>query len=79
MPRTRHGHRAAKRYVKATTAPFGGKHTGPKTAIGPTSWRNLFVKKNATKPMVGSGKGALQIASMGMGPQTLKRSGPVIF
>lgn len=75
MPRRKH----AKRYVTAPGRPFGGKHKGSKVAIGPASWRNLFVKGNATKPMVGSGKGSIQIARMGVGPQTIKRSGPVIF
>lgn len=75
MPRRKHH----KRYVKATTRAFGGPRKGSQVAIGPASWRNLFVKGNATKPMVGSGKGSLQIARMGMGPQTIKRSGPVLF
>lgn len=78
MPRRRRD-RAAKHYVKAKSAPFPGPSKGVKSAIGPYSWRSLFVKGNSTKPMVGSGKGAPQIARSGVGPQTIKRAGPVIF
>lgn len=76
--RTRPSHVKRKTYVTAQGKPFGS-HRGPKTAIGPTSWRNLPIRQKKGMPMVGSGGGGRQIAAMAPGPPTVKRSGPVIY
>lgn len=64
--------------VRSTAPPFA-KHKGPRTAIGPTSWRTLLLPGKKGGPMVGSGKGAAFVSRNGVGPQTVKRPGPVLY
>lgn len=78
--RKRPSHPVAPRatFVRGRGKAFGSHH-GPRTAIGPTSWRTLPIKNKKSQPMVGSGKGAAFVSRNGVGAQTVKRSGPVIY